>query len=153
MEENGSASSTFGLEWPGQLNFCFREADEKLPGRSCEHFAVAAPTPAMLWAPAGVTSLFPAKREVKREVSKAWQAWPGNQTSCKGLVGSLVGAGGAWSGPGPQIRIPLETKRYPTRNVSGPILPFLDVFAARQLIKKEALPRAGGPCSRKPRGA
>ena len=29
----------------------------------------------------GGTSLFPAKREVKREVGKAWQAWPGNQTS------------------------------------------------------------------------
>ena len=29
----------------------------------------------------GCTSLFPAKREVKREVGKACQAWPGNQTS------------------------------------------------------------------------
>ena len=29
----------------------------------------------------GATSLFPARREVKREVGKAWQAWPGNQTS------------------------------------------------------------------------
>ena len=36
------------------------------------------------------TSLFPAKIEVKREVDKAWQAWPGNQTSYKGLVRSLV---------------------------------------------------------------
>ena len=29
----------------------------------------------------GGASFFPAKREVKREVGKAWQAWPGNQTS------------------------------------------------------------------------
>ena len=29
----------------------------------------------------GATSLFPAKREVKREVGKACRAWPGNQTS------------------------------------------------------------------------
>ena len=40
------------------------------------------------------TSLFPAKREVKREVRKAWQAWPGNQTLTRSLVRSLVGAGG-----------------------------------------------------------
>ena len=31
----------------------------------------------------GCASLFPAKREVKREVGKACQAWPGNQTSEK----------------------------------------------------------------------
>ena len=40
--------------------------------------------------PVGATSLFPAKREVKREVAKAWQAWPGNQTSPRSLVRSLV---------------------------------------------------------------
>ena len=38
----------------------------------------AADAPAQL---SGATSLFPAKREVKREVGKACQAWPGNQTS------------------------------------------------------------------------
>ena len=35
---------------------------------------------------ARATSLFPAKREVKREASKHWQAWPGNQTSSRSLV-------------------------------------------------------------------
>ena len=37
-----------------------------------------------------VTSLFPAKREVKKEVAKARQAWAGNQTSSRSLVRSLV---------------------------------------------------------------
>ena len=99
-------AAPFGTQWPGQLefrleggggkwlslpavglgwqvgwNFCLRGVDEKRPGRTCEHFMLLAPTLAMLWPPAGVTSLFPAKREVKREVGKAWQAWPGNQTS------------------------------------------------------------------------
>ena len=41
-------------------------------------------------APTWGTSLFPAKREVKREVLKVWLAWPGNQTSWKSLVRSLV---------------------------------------------------------------
>ena len=40
--------------------------------------------------PVGGTSLFPAKREVKREARKAWQAWPGNQTPPRSLVRSLV---------------------------------------------------------------
>ena len=44
----------------------------------------------------GGTSLFPAKREVKREVAKAWQAWPRNQTSCRCLVRCLV-----WGAPSP----------------------------------------------------
>ena len=44
--------------------------------------------------PKGGTSLFPAKREVKREVAKAWQAWPRNQTSCRCLVRSLVSLAG-----------------------------------------------------------
>ena len=44
--------------------------------------------------PRGGTSLFPAKREVKREVAKAWQAWPRNQTSCRCLVRSLVSLAG-----------------------------------------------------------
>ena len=47
----------------------------------------------------GGTSLFPAKREVKREVSKALQAWPGNQTSPRGLVRSLVCVGGRAPAP------------------------------------------------------
>ena len=40
--------------------------------------------------PARVASLSPAKREAKREATKAWQAWPGNQTSSRCLVRSLV---------------------------------------------------------------
>ncbi len=38
----------------------------------------------------GASSPFPAKRELKRELAKAWQAWTGNQTSCRSLVRSLV---------------------------------------------------------------
>ncbi len=49
----------------------------------------------------GTTSLFPAKREVKREASKAWQAWPGNQTSSGSLVRSLVCLAGCI--PPPQV--------------------------------------------------
>ena len=49
---------------------------------------------AAFWPLAGGTSLFPAKREVKREVAKAWQAWPRNQTSCRCLVRSLVSLAG-----------------------------------------------------------
>ncbi len=106
VEENGSACLPLASGGQVSWNFCFRGADGKRPGRACVHFAVVAPTLAILWPPAGVTSLFPAKREVKREVCKAWQAWPGNQTSSKCLVRSLVGAGGAWSGPGPQNQDP-----------------------------------------------
>ena len=95
------------------------------------------------------TSLFPAKREVKREVDKAWQAWPGNQTSSRCLVRSLVGRGGAHYGPGPQIRISLETKLDPTRSFSDPILPFLEVFLSGRSASREA-PLGGGHCSPKP---
>ncbi len=42
--------------------------------------------------PFGAASLYPAKREAKREASKRWQAWAGNQTSSRSLVGSLVRA-------------------------------------------------------------
>ncbi len=41
----------------------------------------------------------PAKREVKREASKRWQAWPGNQTSSRSLVRSLVWTVGRGRGP------------------------------------------------------
>ena len=44
----------------------------------------------------GATSLIPAKREVKREATKAWQAWPGNQTSSRCLVRSLVSLAGCF---------------------------------------------------------
>ena len=46
--------------------------------------------------PVRVASLSPAKREVKREATKAWQAWPRNQTSSRCLVRSLV-----WGAPSP----------------------------------------------------
>ena len=71
-------------------NFCLREADEKAPSLTCEHFIAAAPAFTTLWPPKWITSLFPAKGEVKREVLKVWLAWPGNQTSLKSLVRSLV---------------------------------------------------------------
>ena len=77
------------------------------------------------------TSLFPAKREAKREATKAWQAWPGNQTSSRCLVRSLVSAAGGYSGPGFEIRAPFETKWYPTRKSSGAILLFLEVLGPR----------------------
>ena len=78
--------------------------------------------------PIGGTSLFPAKREAKREATKAWQAWPGNQTSSRCLVRSLVSAAGGYGGPGFEIRVPLETKWCPKGMPSGPILPFLEVL-------------------------
>ena len=46
--------------------------------------------------PNGGASLFPAKREAKREATKAWQAWPGNQTSSRCLVRSLVSLAGCF---------------------------------------------------------
>ncbi len=58
--------------------------------------------------PRGGTSLFPAKREVKREVPKAWQAWPRNQTSSRCLVISLVCLGGCSSHPHGPRRCPME---------------------------------------------
>ena len=53
---------------------------------------------AAFWPLAGATSLFPAKREVKREVAKVWLAWPGNQTSSRSLVRSLVWPAGRGGG-------------------------------------------------------
>ena len=93
----------------------------------------------------GGTSLFPAKREAKREATKAWQAWPGNQTSSRCLVRSLVSAAGGYSGPGFEIRVPLETKWYPTRKSSGPILPFLEVFWAQINEEREGWGSGCGP--------
>ena len=52
--------------------------------------ALAGPSPGPPTPPGRGASLFPAKREVKRELSKAWQAWLGNQTSSRCLVRSLV---------------------------------------------------------------
>ena len=40
---------------------------------------------------------FPATREAKREATKAWQAWPGNQTSPRCLVRSLVSLAGCFA--------------------------------------------------------
>ena len=57
--------------------------------------------------PRGGTSLFPAKREVKREVPKAWQAWPRNQTSSRCLVISLVCLGGRVPHPHGPRRCPM----------------------------------------------
>ena len=94
--------------------------------------SIQGPTP-----PTQGASLFPAKREAKREATKAWQAWPGNQTSSRCLVRSLVSAAGGYSGPGFEIRVSLDTKWYPTRKSSGPILPFLEVFWAQILKKKK----------------
>ena len=54
-------------------------------------------------------SLFPAKREVKRELSKAWQAWPGNQTSSRCLVRSLVLLGRRAPHPDGPRRCPMES--------------------------------------------
>ena len=87
---------------------------------------------AAFWPLAGGTSLFPAKREVKREVAKVWLAWPGNQTSSRSLVRSLVwpaGRGGGreaargdlrppsrplwWHWGKQSSRRPLEKKRRP----------------------------------------
>ena len=53
--------------------------------------SIQGPTPATQGA-----SLFPAKREAKREATKAWQAWPGNQTSSRCLVRSLVSLAGCF---------------------------------------------------------
>ena len=75
-----------------------------------------------------VTSLFPAKREVKREVRKAWQAWPGNQTLTRSLVRSLVGAGGrggvGGGGERQKSGLPFGSKASPNRILIDPILPF-----------------------------
>ena len=106
------------------------------------------PTLAALWAPTGVTSLFPAKREVKREARKAWQAWQGNQTSWRSLARSLVGAGGTWRRAGPQIRIPIKTERYPTRNDFDPILLFLEIFWLPSEIKRRLVAMRGGGAAR-----
>ncbi len=46
--------------------------------------------------PRGALPFFPAKMEAKREATKAWQARPGNQTSSRCLVRSLVSLAGCF---------------------------------------------------------
>ena len=55
---------------------------------------------ATFWQSAGSLPFSPrnAKREAKREAMKHWQAWAGNQTSSRSLVGSLVCAAGRSGG-------------------------------------------------------
>ena len=101
--------------------FCLRGAEEKRSSRACDGQDLAAPPPRGHFT-------FPAKREAKREATKAWQAWPGNQTSSRCLVRSLVSAAGGYAGPGFEIRVPLETKWCPKGMPSDPIPPFLEVL-------------------------
>ena len=73
----------------------------------------SSPSPTLMCAealspPMWTTSLFPAIREVKREVAKAWQAWPRNQTSPRSLVRSLVCLGGRSPHPHGPRRCPME---------------------------------------------
>ena len=85
----------------------------EMPFAASRVSATRAPLPSAARGAFGAASLFPAKREVKREVSKAWQAWPGNQTSGGSLVRSLVCAaarGGGLRRPRPPQSEPL-TKR------------------------------------------
>ena len=70
-----------GLRAQVGWDFCSRVADEKWPGLDRKGFMWVGLSLAALSVPTGDTSLFPAKREVKREVGHAWQAWPGTQTS------------------------------------------------------------------------
>ena len=70
-----------GLTMQVGWDFCLRGSIRKEAGLDPERFMWAGLCLATLSLPMGATSLFPAKREVKREVGKAWQAWPGNQTS------------------------------------------------------------------------
>ena len=81
--------------WPrvaGRLEFLLKGADEKRPGRTCEHFMLVAPTLAMLWPPAG--GHFPFPRE-KGSEKGSWQSVAGvarEPDFLKSLVRSLVGS-------------------------------------------------------------
>ena len=72
--------------WRGSFHFCAAWA----PRAPNLNVAPAGASPGPPTPPGRGASLFPAKREVKRELSKAWQAWLGNQTSSRCLVRSLV---------------------------------------------------------------
>ena len=81
--------------WRGSFHFCAAWA----PRAPNLNVAPAGASPGPPTPPGRGASLFPAKREVKRELSKAWQAWPGNQTSSRCLVRSLVLLGGERTTP------------------------------------------------------
>ena len=84
--------------------------------------------------PARVASLFPVKREAKREVAKAWQAWPRNQTSSRSLVRSLVWVGRPWWG----------STTAPIKN-QGPNLKRNVVHTESKLAPFSSFRRFGGP--------
>ena len=65
-------------------------------------------------APTWGTSLFPAKREAKREATKAWQAWPRNQTSWRCLVRSLVGGAPSPGRPNGIVGCHAELQAHPS---------------------------------------
>ena len=70
------------------------------------------------------TSLFPAKREAKREATKAWQAWPGNQTSSRCLVRSLVRRRGATAARASKSGPPLKRNGILHGSLLAPFSPF-----------------------------
>ena len=91
--------------WRGSFHFCAAWA----PRAPNLNVAPAGASPGPPTPPGRGASLFPAKREVKRELSKAWQAWPGNQTSSRCLVRSLVLLGGRAPHPDGPRRCPMES--------------------------------------------
>ena len=114
------------LECLGQFSRAFSSGSDQRPPRAHRRNAsstLGAKVEGAADAPAqssGATSLFPAKREVKREVGKAWQAWPGNQTSWKSLVRSLVGRGWAKCSEGRRIRTLLAENCFLHESVLAP---------------------------------
>ena len=107
-------------------------------------------------APTWGTSLFPAKREAKREATKAWQAWPGNQTSSRCLVRSLVSLAGCfphlhasrpcplrpWVGAISVRGASVRTRRYPQGCLAqGP--------TPKNRSEKKSPENSSPPCQRK----
>ena len=85
----------------------------------------------------GATSLLPAKREVKREVGKAWQAWPGKQTSWKSLVRSLFGRGWAKCNEAVESGSLLAEKCFLHESILAPFSPFYMFWATHKEEKGE----------------